>query len=128
MELRATLLPMRKWSRRLRKVGCPRRKVEKFEGYECISWSDASSTEERSRLWKARHALWFAFSSQFGKSGQKPYATDVCVPIDKLDLMISRAAEILDNSYAKGQYGMLGHVGDGNFHIILPGNHLNASN
>jgi len=94
------------------------------EGYECVSWSDASSMEERSRLWKARHALWFAFSSQFGKSEQKPYATDVCVPIDKLDEMISRAAEILDNSYAKGQYGMLGHVGDGNFHIILPVNEL----
>lgn len=122
MELRAMLLQMLNWSRKSLKVGWPWEKLEDFQGYECISWSDASSMEERSRLWKARHALWFAFSSQFGKSEQKPYATDVCVPIDKLDEMISRAAEILDNSYAKGQYGMLGHVGDGNFHIILPGN------
>ena len=91
------------------------------QGYDCLSWDDASSIEERSRLWKARHSLWFAFSAQFGKEDLKPYSTDVCVPIDNLDEMISQAKEILDSSYAKGQYGILGHVGDGNFHIILPG-------
>ena len=91
------------------------------QGYDCLAWDDANSVEERSKLWKARHSLWFAFSAQFGKGDMKPYATDVCVPVDNLDEMIDQAKEILDQSYAAGQYGILGHVGDGNFHIILPG-------
>ena len=36
--------------------------------------------------------------------------------------MIDRATEILDCSFAAEKYGMLGHVGDGNFHIFLPVN------
>ena len=52
----------------------------------------------------------------------KAYSTDVCVPIDNLGEMISRATQLLDESFANGKYGMLGHVGDGNFHIFLPVN------
>ena len=85
------------------------------------SWEDASSAEERKRLWAARHSLWFAFAARFGAQDFVPYSTDVCVPIDALGEMIERATSILDQSYAKGRYGLLGHVGDGNFHIILPG-------
>ena len=34
---------------------------------QTYSWSDASSLEERSALWAARHSLWFAFVAMFGK-------------------------------------------------------------
>jgi len=75
-------------------------------------------------LWTARHNLWFAICAMYGKMDDtlKAYSTDVCVPIDNLGEMISRSSEYLDNTFAKGKYGMLGHVGDGNFHIFLPVN------
>ena len=62
-----------------------------------LRWSESNSPEERSKLWSARHSLWFAFVSMYGKmdGNVKPYSTDVCVPIDSLDEMISRAQEIL---------------------------------
>ena len=72
-----------------------------------------ASTEERNKLWKARHDFYWA-SLQL-KPGATAVATDACVPI-------SRLAECVTQAKAKAEeLGILspvvGHVGDGNFHM-----------
>jgi D-lactate dehydrogenase (cytochrome) len=73
----------------------------------------ATKPEERTRLWQARHdAYWSAFTL---RPGAKTVATDVCVPI-------SRLAECVEETHRDiAETGILapivGHVGDGNFHL-----------
>ena len=75
----------------------------------------ATRTEERSKLWQARHdAFWAAAGQVPGKSAT---ATDVCVPISRLAECVTETRKDLDET---GLYGpIVGHVGDGNFHISL---------
>lgn len=75
----------------------------------------ASRAEERSRLWKARHDFYWASLSL--RPGAKGIATDVCVPV-------SRLADCIDETRADADRENLiapivGHVGDGNFHVTL---------
>jgi len=76
----------------------------------------ATTTEERSRLWAARHNAFYAAVAL--RPGCKPWTTDVCVPI-------SRLAECVRETRADVQQAgilapLVGHVGDGNFHLIFP--------
>ncbi len=75
----------------------------------------ATRTEDRSKLWQARHdAFWAAVDQMPGKSAS---ATDVCVPISRLAECVTETRKDLDET---GLYGpIVGHVGDGNFHISL---------
>jgi D-lactate dehydrogenase (cytochrome) len=75
----------------------------------------ATKTEDRSKLWQARHdAFWAALDQMPGKSAT---ATDVCVPISRLAECVTETRRDLDET---GLYGpIVGHVGDGNFHISL---------
>ena len=75
----------------------------------------ATRTEDRNRLWQARHdAFWAAVDSAPGKAG---LATDVCVPISRLAECVIETRNDLDEA---GLYGpIVGHVGDGNFHVSL---------
>ncbi len=73
----------------------------------------ASTPEERTRLWTARHKAYFAGMTM--NPGCRTVTTDTCVPI-------SRLAEIIDASVADADacglpYYIVGHVGDGNFHL-----------
>ena len=73
-----------------------------------------TSTEERNRLWQARHDMYWA-SMQL-RPGAKGFSTDVCVPI-------SRLAECVEAAQRKAdELGLIcpivGHVGDGNFHTL----------
>ncbi len=73
----------------------------------------ASTPEERTRLWTARHnALFAAIAS---RPGCKAISTDTCVPISRLaDCLLDSVAE----ADASGiPYFLVGHVGDGNFHF-----------
>ena len=76
-------------------------------------WS--TSTEERSRLWRARHDAYYAALAL--RPGCRGWATDVCVPISKL------ASCIAETETDLGESGLLapivGHVGDGNFHLLF---------
>ncbi|WP_299296119.1 FAD-linked oxidase C-terminal domain-containing protein [uncultured Tateyamaria sp.] len=73
------------------------------------------STEERNKLWQARHDLYWATMSL--RPGAQGVATDVCVPI-------SRLAEAVTGAQAKAAElnllsPIVGHVGDGNFHSLV---------
>ena len=80
-------------------------------GGNAFAW--ASTPEERTRLWTARHNAYFAALQS--RPGCKAITTDTCVPI-------SRLAEALLDSVAEAEasaipYFLVGHVGDGNFHF-----------
>ncbi|GAB4403545.1 MAG: FAD-linked oxidase C-terminal domain-containing protein [Rhodoferax sp.] len=73
----------------------------------------ASTPEERTRLWTARHNAYFAGVQS--RPGCKAITTDACVPISHLaDAVLAS----VDEARASGlPYFMVGHVGDGNFHM-----------
>src|SRR6266853_230382 len=75
----------------------------------------ATKAEDRTRLWQARHdAYWAALGLRPGASA---VATDVCVPISRLaDCLTATQRDIADSRLVAP---ILGHVGDGNFHLSL---------
>jgi D-lactate dehydrogenase (cytochrome) len=75
----------------------------------------ATVAEERSRLWQARHdSLWAILALQ---PGRQAFPTDVCVPISRLAECIAETKKDLETTWLKAP--ILGHVGDGNFHMVL---------
>ncbi|GIY32025.1 probable D-lactate dehydrogenase, mitochondrial [Caerostris extrusa] len=86
--------------------------VKMDEGSNFI-WS--ANGEERNKLWKARHDIYYATLAH--KPGCKSVTTDVCVPISKLTDIIMKTKEDISNSGVVGT--IIGHVGDGNFHTQL---------
>ncbi|MDP1894274.1 MAG: FAD-linked oxidase C-terminal domain-containing protein [Hydrogenophaga sp.] len=73
----------------------------------------ATTPEERTRLWTARHNAYFAAIQS--KPGCRAVSTDTCVPISRLaDCLLDSVAEA-DTSGIP--YFLVGHVGDGNFHF-----------
>src|SRR6266849_6661016 len=75
----------------------------------------ASLAEERSKLWQARHDAYYAALAL--RPGSKGWATDVCVPISRLAECISETKTDLAQSPLP--YALVGHVGDGNFHLVF---------
>lgn len=80
-------------------------------GGKAFEW--ASTPEERTRLWTARHNAYFAAVQS--RPGCRAISTDTCVPISRLaDCLLDSVAE----ADASGiPYFLVGHVGDGNFHF-----------
>jgi D-lactate dehydrogenase (cytochrome) len=80
-------------------------------GGTAFEW--ATTPEERTRLWAARHNAYFAAIQS--KPGCRAISTDTCVPISRLaDCLLDSVAE----ADASGiPYFLVGHVGDGNFHF-----------
>ena len=78
-----------------------------------LQW--ATRTEDRTRLWQARHDAYYAAKALV--PGAEGYVTDCCVPIDKLAVAIRRARAAIDESGLVAP--ILGHVGDGNFHLVI---------
>ena len=75
----------------------------------------ATTPEERSKLWQARHDAYYAALAM--RPGSKGLATDVCVPISRLAECISETKQDLARSPIP--YALVGHVGDGNFHLVF---------
>lgn len=71
--------------------------------------------EERDRLWRARHDAYLA--SFLLRPGAKGVSTDVCVPISRLADCITETEKDLAESELIAP--VVGHVGDGNFHLLL---------
>ncbi|KAI0003468.1 hypothetical protein F4779DRAFT_601946 [Xylariaceae sp. FL0662B] len=83
------------------------------------SFEFAHSEEEKAELWSARkEALWSTMA--LAKPDEKVWTGDVAVPMSRLPLLIEETKNDMKKS---GMYGtIVGHVGDGNFHIILLSN------
>lgn len=75
----------------------------------------ATRPEERSRLWAARHNAYFAMLQM--RPGGRSVSTDCCVPISRLaECILDTQADCEKNDMI---YGIVGHVGDGNFHVLM---------
>jgi D-lactate dehydrogenase (cytochrome) len=83
----------------------------------------ATLAEDRTRLWKARHAAYYAAMAMV--PGKQGFATDACVPISRLaDCILETKADVVATGLTAP---IVGHVGDGNFHLVVlfdPGNAL----
>ena len=75
----------------------------------------AARPEDRSRLWQARHDAYFACLQL--KPGCRCFPTDVCVPISRLAECIAATNE--DITQVSIPIALFGHVGDGNFHLVV---------
>ena len=87
--------------------------LAKANGGGEFSW--ANRPEERSRLWKARHEAYYAAVNL--RPGGVGWATDVCVPMSRLAECIAETKADLQQSAIPST--ILGHVGDGNFHVVF---------
>jgi len=75
----------------------------------------ATRSEDRSRLWKARHAAYYAAMALV--PGKQGFATDACVPISRLaDCILETKADVQASGLVAP---IVGHVGDGNFHLVV---------
>jgi D-lactate dehydrogenase (cytochrome) len=73
----------------------------------------ATKAEDRTRLWQARHDAYWAQCAL--RPGSRALASDVCVPISRLAECVSETQRDIEASKIVGP--IVGHVGDGNFHI-----------
>jgi D-lactate dehydrogenase (cytochrome) len=103
-------------------LGIPVARIELLDDVQmdaCIRYSQltefAAKPKERSRLWKARHnAYYAALALAPGKQG---FATDACVPISRLtDCVLETQADVAATGLVAP---IVGHVGDGNFHLVI---------
>ncbi len=87
--------------------------IAQGEGGGPFDW--ATKQEDRTKLWQARHDVyWSGFTL---RPGSKTIPTDVCVPISRLaDCVTATQADIADSRLVAP---IVGHVGDGNFHVAL---------
>ncbi|MCR2821204.1 FAD-binding oxidoreductase [Lederbergia panacisoli] len=85
------------------------------EDMGCNSFVFETDSLKRAHLWKARHDLHYAFSHSY--PNLSILSTDVCVPISRLPEIVEYTRNQLDTYGLDG--GVLGHVGDGNFHTAL---------
>lgn len=80
-------------------------------GGEAFEW--ATTPEDRTRLWTARHNAYFAAIQS--RPGCRAISTDTCVPISRLaDCLLE---SVLEADASGIPYFLVGHVGDGNFHF-----------
>ncbi len=92
--------------------------AEEF-GVSGFGW--ATKLEDRERLWQARHNAYYAGKSL--RKGCEGVVTDCCVPISALADCIARTKELIADSGLIAP--IVGHVGDGNYHLLIlidPGN------
>jgi D-lactate dehydrogenase (cytochrome) len=82
-------------------------------GGHAFEW--ATTPEERTRLWTARHKAYFAALQM--RPGCRCLSTDTCVPISRLAESIN--ASVDEAEAAALPYWIVGHVGDGNFHLCV---------
>jgi len=76
----------------------------------------ATDTDAIKKLWKARHEIVWGCCALV--PGSKPYSTDVCVPISALPEVLTQTKEMIKKAGVIGP--IVGHVGDGNFHVFFP--------
>lgn len=83
--------------------------------YNAIGFEWATRPEDRTRLWTARHNAYFAMLQM--RPGGRAISTDCCVPISRLaECILDTKADCEKNDMI---YSIVGHVGDGNFHVLM---------
>lgn len=87
--------------------------LSRAHGGGVFDW--ARRVEDRNRLWRARHEAFYAAVGL--RPGCVGWTTDVCVPISRLAECITATKADLDRSSIPAP--IVGHVGDGNFHVIF---------
>lgn len=83
--------------------------------FGAIGFEAGSDTETRNRLWRARHNAFYTVVGQ--RAGARGWSSDVCVPISELAGSIRHARDLLADCPVPA--AILGHVGDGNFHVVF---------
>ena len=87
--------------------------IAEEHGGSSFEW--AREPEARARLWKARHAAYYAALALV--PGTQGFATDACVPISRLaDCILETKADVDATGLVAP---IVGHVGDGNFHLVV---------
>ncbi|MEO7134293.1 MAG: FAD-linked oxidase C-terminal domain-containing protein [Vicinamibacterales bacterium] len=82
-------------------------------GAKGFKW--ASSLEDRNTLWQARHNAYYATVAS--RPGARAWTTDICVPISHLaECILETQADLKDANIVAP---LVGHAGDGNFHLII---------
>lgn len=84
-------------------------------GHGGMDFEWAAKPEERTRLWTARHKAYFAGLQM--RPGARSVSTDVCVPISRLADCV--AETVADMEAMPFPFKVVGHVGDGNFHVQM---------
>lgn len=85
------------------------------DGFEATDFQFAARMEDRNRLWAARHQAYFAAKAL--RPGASGLVTDCCVPISELARCIHRTKQAIGISGLVAP--LTGHVGDGNFHLVI---------
>jgi D-lactate dehydrogenase (cytochrome) len=88
-------------------------KIAADHGGANFSWT--TRPEDRQKLWRARHDVVYADKAL--RSGGQIFATDVCVPISRLAECIVATEKDVAASFLPAP--IVGHVGDGNFHLVI---------
>ncbi len=86
--------------------------AEEFGGTD---FAATSTTEQRNKLWQARHDMYWACLQL--RPGARGISTDVCVPISRLAECVTATQNRANKLGLMAP--MVGHVGDGNFHTLL---------
>ena len=76
----------------------------------------AADLEERNKLWRARWDVYYSVKALVNNG--RVYSTDVCVPISKITECVNFAEEEVKKVGLRAP--MVGHLGDGNFHVLFP--------
>lgn len=80
-----------------------------------VGYQATTTTEDRNKLWQARHDAYWAMLQY--RPGAQGIATDVCVPISRLADCVGKAQQRVSELGLVAP--ILGHAGDGNFHVSL---------
>ncbi len=87
-----------------------------LKGAGALTYKVEKDEKERQKLWHARHEAALSVTNLL--PGKRLTSTDVCVPISELANALTATREMI-NSYTFKVAAVLGHVGDGNFHVVI---------
>ena len=88
--------------------------ISKDNNGSSFKW--AKDLEERNQLWKARWDVYYSVKALINNG--RVYSTDVCLPISNITECVNYAEEQAKKFGLRAP--MVGHLGDGNFHVLLP--------
>ena len=80
------------------------------------NFESTSNNEERNKLWQARWDVYYSVKALINNG--RVYSTDVCLPISNITECVNYAEEQAKKFGLRAP--MVGHLGDGNFHVLLP--------